>query len=62
MFRALKDLTIGTTACPSDIDPCNSWNPTNILLEHMTKKEFTKSFAFRMKTDSEKTHKKFWLL
>ena len=23
MFRALKDLTIGTTACPSDIDACN---------------------------------------
>ena len=32
MFKALKDLTIGTTACPSDIDPCNSWNPTNIFV------------------------------
>lgn len=64
MFRALKDLTIGTTACPSDIDPCNSWNPTNIFVRtYDKKKEFTKSFAFRMKTDSEKkTHKKFWLL
>ena len=38
MFRALKDLTIGTTACPSDIDPCNSWDPLIFLLEHMTKK------------------------
>ena len=37
MFKALKDLTIGTTACPSDIDPCNSWNPTIYLLELMTK-------------------------
>ena len=55
MFRALKDLTIGTTACPSDIDPCNSWNPTNIFVRtYDKKKEFTKSFAFRMKTDSEK--------
>ncbi len=55
MFRALKDLTIGTTACPSDIDPCNSWNPTNIFVRtYNKKKEFSKSFAFRMKTDSEK--------
>ena len=55
MFRALKDLTIGTTACPSDIDPCNSWNPTDIFVRtYDKKKEFSKSFAFRMKTDSEK--------
>jgi len=55
MFRALKDLTIGTTACPSDIDACNSWNPTDIFVRtYDKKKEFSKSFAFRMKTDSEK--------
>ena len=55
MFRALKDLTIGTTACPSDIDACNSWNPTDIFVRTYDKKrEFSKSFAFRMKTDSEK--------
>ena len=55
MFKALKDLTIGTTACPSDIDPCNSWNPTDIFVRtYDKKKEFSKSFAFRMKTDSEK--------
>ena len=54
MFKALKDLTIGTTACPSDIDPCNSWNPTNIFVRTYDKnKEFRKSFGFRMKTDSE---------
>jgi len=54
MFRALKDLTCGTTACPSDIDPCNSWNPTDIFVRTYDKnKEFSKSFAFRMKTDSE---------
>ena len=53
-FRALKDLTCGTTACPSDIDACNSWNPTDIFVRTYDKKnEFTKSFAFRMKTDSE---------
>jgi len=55
MFKALKDLTCGTTACPSDIDPCNSWNPTDIFVRtYDKKKEFRKSFAFRMKTDSEK--------
>ena len=31
IFRALKDLTCGTTACPSDIDSCNGWNPTDIF-------------------------------
>ncbi len=54
IFRALKDLTCGTTACPSDIDACNSWNPTDIFVRtYDRKREFTKSFAFRMKTDSE---------
>ena len=54
IFKALKDLTCGTTACPSDIDACNSWNPTDIFVRtYDKKKEFTKSFAFRMKTDSD---------
>ena len=54
IFRALKDLTCGTTACPSDIDSCNGWNPTDIFVRTYDKKnEFTKSFGFRMKTDSE---------
>jgi aminomethyltransferase len=55
LFRALKDITVGTSACPSDIDACNSWNPTDIFVRtYDGKKEFKKSFAFRMKTDSEK--------
>ena len=54
ILRALKDLTCGTSACPSDIDPCNSWNPTDIFVRTYEKKrEFTKSFAFRMKPDAE---------
>ncbi len=54
LLRALKDITCGTTACPSDIDACNGWNPTEIFVRtYDKKKEFTKSFAFRMKTDSE---------
>ena len=32
LFRALKDITVGTSACPSDIDACNSWNPTDIFV------------------------------
>ena len=55
LFKALKDITCGTSACPSDIDACNSWNPTDIFVRtYDSKKEFKKSFAFRMKTDSEK--------
>ena len=51
IMKALKNLTCGTSACPSDIDPCNSWNPTDIFVRTYDKnKEFTKSFAFRMKT------------
>ncbi len=54
LMKALKNLTCGTSACPSDIDPCNSWNPTDIFVRtYDKKKEFTKSFAFRMKTDAE---------
>ena len=54
IMKALKNLTCGTSACPSDIDPCNSWNPTDIFVRTYDKnKEFTKSFAFRMKTDAE---------
>ena len=39
MFRALKDLTIGTTACQSDIDACNSWNHTDIFVITYDKKK-----------------------
>ena len=54
LLRALKDLTCGTTACPSDIDNCNGWNPTEIFVRtYDKKKEFSKAVAFRMKTDSE---------
>lgn len=30
LMRALTDLVCVTTACPSDIDPANGWNPTDI--------------------------------
>ncbi|MEM7169955.1 MAG: DUF1989 domain-containing protein [Pseudomonadota bacterium] len=30
VFKAHQDMVIGTSACPSDIDPVNGWNPTDI--------------------------------
>ena len=40
--------------CPSDIDDCNGWDPTDIFVRvYDKKKEFSKAVAFRMKTDSE---------
>ena len=30
LLRALSDLVCVSTACPSDIDPSNGWNPTDI--------------------------------
>ncbi len=30
LFRAHRDLVVATSACPSDIDPVNGWNPTDI--------------------------------
>jgi len=54
LFRALKDLTCISSACPCDIDPANGWNPTDIFVRTYPKeKKYTKAIAFRMKTDSE---------
>ena len=30
VFKAHSDMVIGTSACPSDVDPVNGWNPTDI--------------------------------
>jgi aminomethyltransferase len=32
LFRALKDLTCVSSACPCDIDAANGWNPTDIFV------------------------------
>lgn len=32
VLEALADLLVGVSACPQDLNPCNGWNPTPILL------------------------------
>ena len=32
LFRALKDLTCISSACPCDVDAANGWNPTDIFV------------------------------
>ena len=54
LFRALKDLTCISSACPCDIDAANGWNPTDIFVRTYPKeKKYSKAIAFRMKTDAE---------
>ena len=54
LFRALKDLTCISSACPCDVDAANGWNPTDIFVRTYSKeKKYSKAIAFRMKTDSE---------
>jgi uncharacterized protein len=33
LFRALADLVVAVSACPSDISPANAYNPTDLMLE-----------------------------
>ena len=54
LFRALRDLTCVSSACPCDVDPANGWNPTDIFVRTYGKKnKYSKAIAFRMKTDAE---------
>ncbi len=54
LFRALKDLTCASSACPCDVDPANGWNPTDIFVRTYSKnKKISKGVAFRVNTDSE---------
>ena len=54
LFRALKDLTCISSACPCDVDAANGWNPTDIFVRTYGKNnKYSKAIAFRMKTDSE---------
>ena len=50
LFRALKDLTCLSSACPCDIDAANGWNPTDIFVRTYPKEQkYSKAIAFRMK-------------
>ncbi len=54
LFRALRDLTCVSSACPCDVDPANGWNPTDIFVRTYSKeKKYSKAIAFRMKADAE---------
>jgi len=54
LFRALKDLTCVSSACPCDIDAANGWNPTDIFVRTYPKEnKISKGVFFRVNTDSE---------
>ena len=54
LFRALKDLTCVSSACPCDIDAANGWNPTDIFVRTYPKEnKISKGVSFRVNTDSE---------
>lgn len=33
LFRVLRDLIVAGSACPMDVNPCNDFNPTDIMFE-----------------------------
>ena len=39
LFRALKDLTCISSACPCDVDGANGWNPTDIFVRTYPKEQ-----------------------
>ena len=54
LFQAQKDLVCLTSACPSDIDPANDWNPTDIYVRvYNEKNRFSKSIGYRKNADCD---------
>ena len=54
LFQAQKDLVCVSSACPSDIEPANDWNPTDIYVRvYNEKNRFTKSIGYRKNADSD---------
>ena len=54
LFQAQKDLVCVSSACPSDIDPANDWNPTDIYVRvYNEKNRFSKSIGYRKSADSD---------
>jgi len=33
LLRAMEDLLVVVSACPQDQNPCNGWNPTDVMVE-----------------------------
>ncbi len=54
LLRALKDMVCVSSACPSDIDAANGWNPTDIHLRIYPRDNlFKHAVAFRKTPDAE---------
>ena len=54
LFQAQKNLVCVTSACPSDIEPANDWNPTDIYVRiYNENKRFSKSIGYRKNADSD---------
>ena len=54
LFQAQKDLVCVSSACPSDIEPANDWNPTDIYVRvYSEKNRFSKSIGYRKNADSD---------
>ncbi|MBL36319.1 MULTISPECIES: DUF1989 domain-containing protein [unclassified Thalassolituus] len=48
LLRAQRDLLIGSSACPDDIDPANGWTPTDIHVRvYSAEEEFPRAIAYR---------------
>ncbi len=48
LLRAERDLLIGSSACPDDIDAANGWQPTDIHVRiYSADEEFPRSIAYR---------------
>ena len=54
LFQAQKDLVCVSSACPSDIEPANDWNPTDIYVRvYKEKNRFSKSIGYRKNAGSD---------
>ncbi len=54
LLRALTDLVCFSTACPSDVDAANAWNPTDIQVRVYPEREsFSRAVARRPTPESE---------
>ncbi len=54
LFQAQKDLVCVSSACPSDTDASNDWNPTDIYVRvYSEKKAFSKAIGYRKSADSD---------
>ena len=54
LLRAMTDLVCLSSACPSDIDPANAWNPTEVHVRvYPAKERFSAAIAHRVTPDAE---------